>query len=156
MTAKDAILPCGGSAGAEEEGCGVKRGQQVHEWRQHTREQCSGAVDLQITVLESGRLERVQCRGAMVDISCGGVGIVTDHLLEPGFVRLTGIAGQESGMVVWARPSGGLQWRVGIQFMHAFAKLMRKNGEHERCEEMMSYFECSEAESGPRGRGRDR
>lgn len=127
----------------------LRREQRVHEWRQHKREQCSGPVDLLITVLASGRLERVLCRGAIVDISCGGVGIVTDHLLEPGFVRLTGIAGQESGMVVWTRPSDGLQWRVGIRFMHAFAKLLRKSGEHDRCEEMMSYFECSEAAAGP-------
>lgn len=128
----------------------------MHEWRQHKREESSGSVDLLVTVLEAGRLERVLCRGTMVDISCGGVGIVTDHLLDPGFVRLTGIAGQESGVVVWTRPSDSVRWRAGIRFTHAFAKLLRKGQDSDRCEEMMSLFEAFAAPAGLPDRGRDR
>ena len=107
----------------------------MHDWRRHEREDCRKVIELSINLLRSSRIERVFFTAETVDVSSGGVGVVADRVLEPGFVKIEGIAGQDAGIVVWSRKTGDLKWRAGIRFVHSFTKLMRQSAREGGCGE---------------------
>ncbi|HAR46401.1 MAG: hypothetical protein A2X56_01630 [Nitrospirae bacterium GWC2_57_13] len=107
----------------------------MHDWRRHEREDCRQEIELSINHLLSNRIERMYFTAETVDISSGGIGVVVNRSIEPGFVKIEGIAGQDAGIVVWSRKTGDLKWRAGIQFVHSLTKLMRQNAVESDCGE---------------------
>jgi hypothetical protein len=91
-----------------------------YDWRQHKRERCEGTVEITVSVIKSHEIEQVCLRVKTVDISPGGLGIVSDVPLEPGFVRLRGMNENRNGFVMWNRNIDDTTYRAGIRFDNPF------------------------------------
>lgn len=98
----------------------------MHDWRMHKREQYRSTIDMSVTILTAGRLEMASFKAETIDISRGGVGIATLFCLEPGFVKIAGIAGFDAGIVVWTKRAEQGVCRAGIRFVRTFTKQMRE------------------------------
>lgn len=92
----------------------------MYNWRQHKRERYEGAVDITLNVIKAHTIEEVRYHADIVDISHGGLGVISDFPLERGFVRLNGELGSRSGVVVWSGKIGNDKYRSGIRFDHPF------------------------------------
>jgi hypothetical protein len=85
--------------------------------RKSPRQLYDGSVDIPVTVIQFGRLERMDLTVKGVDISDGGLGIQSDTPLAPGFVWFWRSVGpHQGGMIVWSRKEDG-RYRAGIQFL---------------------------------------
>lgn len=73
-----------------------------------------------VNIIKENRIEKMSCNAEAVDISEGGIGVVTDMPLEPGFVRFIDRNEKKSGMVKWNRKLENNKYRVGIQFDQPF------------------------------------
>lgn len=88
----------------------------LHEWRIHKRKQHKGTIDIMVNVVKENKIEKISYNAETVDISRGGIGVVTDTPIEPGFVRFKDGNEQKSGIVMWNRKLDNNKYRVGIQF----------------------------------------
>jgi hypothetical protein len=70
-----------------------------------------------MTVIQFGKLERIDLTVKGVDISDGGLGIISEVQLAPGFVWFrTTVGAHKGGMIVWSRKADR-GYRAGIQFL---------------------------------------
>ncbi len=71
-------------------------------------------------------------RARIVDLSATGLGIESEHRLDPGMIWFKDcVYGQKCGVLVWCKPSG-TRYRAGIQFVtlnHAEEEYLRKQVE---------------------------
>ena len=104
----------------------------MHDWRRHEREQYERTIDVSVNVLRSNQLEKVHFKAETVDISRGGLGIVTDFDLDTGFVKFAGEVDHDTGIVVWCRKVGKDRCRAGIRFVHAVTKAMKYHHKDDR------------------------
>lgn len=85
--------------------------------RKHPRQKYADAADIPVTVIQFGRLERLDLTVRGIDISDGGMGIETNVLLSPGFLWFGRPVGSHAGgMIVWGRKVDK-GYRAGIQFL---------------------------------------
>jgi hypothetical protein len=85
--------------------------------RKFPRQAYEGSVEIPVTVIQFGRLERIDLSVKGVDISDGGMGIQSDIPLAPGFVWFwSTVDSQKGGMIVWSRKAD-TGYRAGIQFL---------------------------------------
>jgi c-di-GMP-binding flagellar brake protein YcgR len=80
-------------------------------------------VRYSISVLNSNDVNRVAYNAVSVDISAGGLGMLTDYPLEKGYVltfedevKSNGI-NAKSAIVRWAGKIDGNKYRVGLKFI---------------------------------------
>ena len=85
--------------------------------RKYPRLAYDGTADIPVTVIQFGKLERIDLTVKGVDISDGGLGILSEVPLAPGFVWFqSSIGSHKGGMIVWSRKSD-TGYRAGIQFL---------------------------------------
>ncbi|GAB4419726.1 MAG: hypothetical protein OHK0032_15610 [Thermodesulfovibrionales bacterium] len=91
----------------------------MEDKRQFKRTSFTETIGYSVSVLEFRELKRLNLKAEAVDISEGGLGIITDYPLEPGHVlRFTGEIEQKAGIVSWAMKIGdNSRYRVGIKFI---------------------------------------
>lgn len=92
----------------------------THDWRKHKRERREGTIDIVVNVIRENRIEKVSFNAETVDISLGGIGVLMDFPLEPGFVRFTDGNEHKAGMVMWNKKLENNKYRMGIQFERLF------------------------------------
>ncbi len=87
--------------------------------RKHPRKSYEDTLGIPITLIQFGKLHRHDITVRGVDISEGGLGIVADEPLSPGFVWFwRSVAERKGGILVWSRKEqNGNQYRAGIQFL---------------------------------------
>lgn len=74
-------------------------------------------MGIPVTILQFGRLRRQDTTVRGFDISDGGIGVVSDVPLAPGFVWFwTKVEEYNGGMLLWSRKIGD-KYRAGIQFL---------------------------------------
>ena len=85
--------------------------------RQARRYQVVQLREFPLTLIPFKNLVSTDLVAHVIDISKQGVGIESDHPLQPGFVwfkdRINGFKG---GLLVWAKPSGA-RYRAGVKFV---------------------------------------
>ena len=87
------------------------------ELRKFPRHTFEDTADIPVTVIQFGKLERMDIKVKGVDISDGGVGIQSEIPLSPGFVWFWSTVGpHKGGMIVWSRKED-TGYRAGIQFL---------------------------------------
>jgi len=85
--------------------------------RRYPRKRYGEASGIPVTVVEFGKLERLDLTVRGIDISDGGIGIESDIPLAPGFVWFGSPVGpHKGGMIVWGRKVDK-NYRAGIQFL---------------------------------------
>src|SRR5574341_1592270 len=102
---------------------------ETYDWRMFKREQYDGTVDVTVSVIRSNAIEKRSFAARTVDISQGGIGIVSDVPLEPGFVRLNTMNENRAGIVMWNRKLDDNTYRVGIRFDNVFGMSGKSGGE---------------------------
>ncbi len=74
-------------------------------------------------------------RARIVDLSATGLGVESEHPLNPGLVWFkNSVYGQKCGVLVWCKPSG-TRYRAGIQFLtlnYAEEEYLRRQVEESR------------------------
>lgn len=74
-------------------------------------------TEIPVTVIQFGKLERMDLTVKGVDISDGGLGILSAVPLAPGFIWFWSTVGpHKGGMIVWSRKEES-GYRAGIQFL---------------------------------------
>jgi len=83
--------------------------------RKHERQPYSRVIDYSLGISENNKRKWLNLKGQAVDISESGIGLHTDHPLEPGnIVWFNGGLDERAGYVKWcANVSGG--YRAGIE-----------------------------------------
>lgn len=85
--------------------------------RKHPRRKFGDASGIPVTVVQFGKLERLDLTVRGIDISDGGIGIESDIPLSPGFVWFgSPVGAHKGGMIVWGRKVDKY-YRAGIQFL---------------------------------------
>jgi len=85
--------------------------------RKYPRQAYSGIDDIPMTVIQFRKLERIDLTVKGLDISDGGLGIVSEVPLAPGFVWFgSTIGAHKGGMIVWSKKAER-GYRIGIQFL---------------------------------------
>jgi hypothetical protein len=85
--------------------------------RKFPRHSIDKGADISVTVIQFGKLERMDLTVKGVDISDGGLGIQSDVPLSPGFIWFWNTVDQhKGGMIVWSRKADD-GYRAGIQFL---------------------------------------
>jgi len=85
--------------------------------RRHERRPLRGSFDYSIKISEPEEFKILTLKGDMVDISDGGMGIVTDYSLLAGqVIEIEGLA-RKSGVVKWISMVDGNAFRAGIEFI---------------------------------------
>jgi hypothetical protein len=85
--------------------------------RKYPRHIYDQGADISVTVIQFGKLERMDLTVKGVDISDGGLGIQSEVPLAPGFIWFWNTVGQhKGGMIVWSRKAD-FGYRAGIQFL---------------------------------------
>jgi len=85
--------------------------------RKFNRQAYDGSADIPVTVIQFGKLERMDLTVKGVDISDGGLGVQSDVPLAPGFVWFwSSVGSHKGGMIVWSRKEVR-GYRAGIQFL---------------------------------------
>ena len=85
--------------------------------RKHPRKPYNDSLGIPVTIMQFGKLHRYDITVHGIDISDGGIGIIAEVPIAPGFVwfwRKTG--NQKGGMIMWSREING-KHRAGIQFL---------------------------------------
>jgi hypothetical protein len=89
----------------------------MESMRRYPRRIYNDSTGIPVTIIQFGKLERLDATVQCIDISDGGLGIIADVPLSPGFVWFRGpINKQKGGMIVWSRKADS-QFRAGIQFL---------------------------------------
>jgi hypothetical protein len=85
--------------------------------RKYSRQAYGESADIPVTVIQFGKLERIDLTVKGVDISDGGLGIMSEVPLAPGFIWFWSTVGaHKGGMIVWSRKAE-TGYRAGIQFL---------------------------------------
>lgn len=91
--------------------------------RKDTRTSFITPVRYSVSVLEMRELRRIYDTAVSVDISAGGLGVLTDYPLEEGHVltfedeiNMNGITAK-SAIVRWSGKLNGNNYRVGLKFV---------------------------------------
>ena len=85
--------------------------------RKYPRQAYGGSANIPVTVIQFGKLERIDLTVKGVDISDGGLGIMSEVPLAPGFIWFRSTVGaHKGGMIVWSRKAE-TGYRAGIQFL---------------------------------------
>lgn len=85
--------------------------------RKSPRHIFNSSTDIPVTVIQFGKLERMDITVKGVDISDGGLGIQSEIPLSPGFIWFWSTVGMhKGGMIVWSRKEDS-GYRAGIQFL---------------------------------------
>ncbi len=91
--------------------------------RKDTRTPFITPVRYSVPVLDIRELRRIHDTAVSVDISAGGLGVLTDYPLEEGHVltfedeiNMNGITAK-SAIVRWAGKLNGNKYRVGLKFV---------------------------------------
>lgn len=104
------------SSGDREQATGI-RYNSMASTRKYPRTSLPETASIPVTVIQFGKLERVDLTVKGVDISDGGLGIVSDVPLAPGFIWFWNtVSDHKGGMIVWSRKADGC-YRSGIQFL---------------------------------------
>lgn len=89
----------------------------VEYTRKYPRKSFADDLGIPVTVIQFGKLHRQDITVTGHDISEGGMGVLSDTPLAPGFVWFWRQVGpQKGGMIVWSRKIDN-QYRAGIQFL---------------------------------------
>jgi CheY-like chemotaxis protein len=84
--------------------------------RKHERRPFRGAFDYSIKAAELEEAKILSLKGNMVDISEGGMGVITDYSLHAGqMIDIEGMD-QKTGIVKWISMIDNNAFRVGIEF----------------------------------------
>ena len=85
--------------------------------RRYPRRRYNDNLGIPITIMQFGKLHRHDITVQGTDISEGGVGIIADSRIAPGFVWFWRRVGdQKAGIITWSRQFNGT-YRAGIQFL---------------------------------------
>ncbi len=85
--------------------------------RRYPRHTYNEIPEIPVTIIQFGKLERMDLTVRCVDISDGGLGIIADIPLSPGFVWFRDpLHKHKGGMIVWSRKDDS-GFRAGIQFL---------------------------------------
>jgi hypothetical protein len=93
----------------------------AYDWRQHRRKEFAGSIDVTISVIESSSIKMITFSAEVVDVSRGGIGIISEIPLESGYVRLGGTEVRRTGNVMWNQKLDDERYRIGIRFDQLFA-----------------------------------
>ncbi|MFN3478754.1 MAG: PilZ domain-containing protein [Thermodesulfovibrionales bacterium] len=87
------------------------------ERRVFSRKEEQSEIEYTVTVLDLKELKKLTKKALIVDLSEGGVGIITDYPLEPGHI-LTFVNGfsNKIGIVRWSDREDS-HYRVGVKFV---------------------------------------
>jgi hypothetical protein len=73
--------------------------------------------DCSMGVVTFENLECTHLRARIIDLSATGLGVESDHPIEPGIIWFNeSVSGQKCGVLVWCKQNG-YQYRAGIQFV---------------------------------------
>lgn len=85
--------------------------------RKHPRKPYNDNLGIPITIVQFGKLHRHDITVQGMDISEGGVGVISDIRIAPGFVWFwRRVGSQKAGIVMWSRRFNGT-YRAGIHFL---------------------------------------
>ncbi|MEW6416726.1 MAG: PilZ domain-containing protein [Nitrospirota bacterium] len=91
--------------------------------REYSRTQFVRTIRYSISVLDMKELKRIQDTAVSIDISKGGLGIITNYPLKTGHildfdneVKMDDITAK-SAVVRWAEKINGNKYRVGLKFI---------------------------------------
>ncbi len=85
--------------------------------RKHPRRSLSDSLGIPVTIIQFGKLSRYDITVQGVDVSEGGLGIVAEVPLSPGFVWFwRSVSDRKGGMLVWSKKENDT-YRAGIQFL---------------------------------------
>lgn len=85
--------------------------------RKYPRQNYEESTGIPVTIIQFGKLERMDITVRGIDISDGGLGIESDVPLAPGFIWFWNtVRKHKGGMIVWSRKADGA-FRAGIQFL---------------------------------------
>ncbi|NJD56442.1 MAG: methyltransferase domain-containing protein, partial [Nitrospirae bacterium] len=91
--------------------------QSNREMRQFRRKSYTEAIDFSVVMPEFRERSASGLKGRIVDLSDGGIGIQTDHPLEPGaMLCFTSGDSEKSGVIKWAIKMDDSRHRAGIAF----------------------------------------
>jgi len=86
--------------------------------RQHIRLPIEGPGKLAMTIIPFETREKLDIAADAIDRGAGGMGIITDRALAPGFVVIhDGMGESKSGVLVWMMERRDRSYRAGIQFV---------------------------------------
>lgn len=86
--------------------------------RLHRRRPYAQSMDYSAGVYESGELKVLNLKASVIDISDGGIGLLTDYELKPGYIiRFEKGTKQNIGIVKWSISTGDHSFRAGIEFL---------------------------------------
>ena len=86
--------------------------------RLYGRQPAEGEGKLVMTIIPFGKEESVDIIADAVDIGAGGVGIITNCDLEPGYVIMKDSRGEyANGVLLWSRAIDDMTCRGGIQLL---------------------------------------
>ena len=85
--------------------------------RKHVRKTCNEVICFGMSVIHEGINTRLTLKGTAVDISDGGIGLLTSYpLRESQVVGFNGKMDERFGVVAWSRMVDKESFRVGIRF----------------------------------------
>ena len=85
--------------------------------RQYPRREFHDDLGIPVTIIQFGMLQRQDITVRGVDISEGGLGVVSETPVAPGFIWFwRQVGNQKGGMVVWCKKEEG-HYRAGIKFL---------------------------------------
>ncbi|MBI5194940.1 MAG: PilZ domain-containing protein [Nitrospirae bacterium] len=90
------------------------------ERRKHKREPHSAAIKFSLNDIELHQLKKITAGGTTLDISNGGISLLTDYPIEPGHVLIFNNGKNPVppgvGIVKWVR-SEGVNIKGGVEFI---------------------------------------
>ena len=93
------------------------------ELRQNTRELVNIPVQYSVVISKLKEINKITDSAVAVDISTGGIGLITSFLLEPGHVmifdndiKVNGVTAKIA-VVRWVDRSNNSKYRVGLKFI---------------------------------------
>ena len=85
--------------------------------RRHERRQLKETFDFSIKAIELEESRILNLKGNMVDISDGGIGILTEYSLHAGqTIEIEGVE-HKTGIVKWISMMGNNEFRAGIEYI---------------------------------------
>lgn len=96
------------------------------ERRRYKREPCNMPLEFSLSVLDVYEVKKVVAKGVAIDISEGGVGLITEFPLEPGHVLRFAQAEDPrihpAGIVKWTASQGqNTSTKAGVQFLKCYS-----------------------------------
>ncbi len=86
--------------------------------REHSRLPYKEHGDIAISIFPFEKPDRIDCIARAVDLSAGGVGIVTASHIEPGFALIReGMGECRGGVLLWCAKQADTMYRAGILFV---------------------------------------